>query len=109
MIVGSCRSSAIFPLRFGSQPAIGSSGIGSTCGTPYPLVVNWQELTPVGSNGFAGLIVPPFNDKLNRQSTFLRHESIFIDPEGNVFALTVTEAAPAPCSRTGFHINSISL
>ena len=67
-----------------------------------------QEYWPVGSYGLDALATPPFNAKPNRQFTFLRHGSSSL-PAGAMLALTTEEAAPTPCRRTGFHINSISL
>src|ERR1700732_2157263 len=44
----------------------------------------------------------------NRQSMFRRHGSRST-PAGLVLASTIVVAAPTPCSRTGFHMISISL
>src|SRR6266404_9741225 len=103
MSVGSCKSSARFPLSVGSQPTSGSRGIGST----WPCMVDEQENVLLGSNALLLLMKPPLSDRPKRQFTCLRHVSIF--PAGCVLAFSVTEAAPTPCKRTGFHINSISL
>ena len=53
-------------------------------------------------------MTPPFSARPNRQFTFLRQGSSS-KPAGLMFALTTVETAPTPCSRTGFHISSISL
>src|ERR1700731_5497384 len=102
----------MLPLRLGSHPAMGSRGSGSTCGTDRPALVpvvatKAQEFAPLGSNGLLGPMLPPFRERPNKQSTLWRQVSIL--PEGWVLALTLTEAAPTPCRRTGFHITSISL
>src|SRR5438105_1776601 len=48
----------------------------------------------------------PSKPSPNRQTTCLRQSSTL--RAGWVFALMTLEAAPTPCSRTGFHISSIS-
>src|SRR5260370_267364 len=101
--VGSTSSSARLPLRLKSQPETGSSGIPST----LRCIAAGQEYVPLGSYGLLAEIPPPFNASPKRQPTCLRHGSIL--PDGWVFALTVTDVAPTPCSRTGFHMTSISL
>src|SRR5437667_11735552 len=44
----------------------------------------------------------------NRQTT-CRRQGFNFSPAGWVFALIMLEAAPTPCSRTGFHMSKISL
>ncbi len=101
--MGSCKSSAKLPFWVASQPIMASRGSGST----WLYIVGEQVKVPFGSKGFWAPMKPPFNAKPKRQLTCRRQTSIL--PEGCVFALTFTEAAPTPCSRTGFHIRSISL
>ena len=50
----------------------------------------------------------PSTPKPNRQSTRVRQSVNLVAPAGWVLALMTLEAAPTPCSRTGFHISSIS-
>ncbi|VWC32008.1 hypothetical protein BCO37747_06908 [Burkholderia contaminans] len=64
-----------------------------------------DEIGFVGS--YVAEISPPSSDVPNRHAISLRHGSSL--PDGCVFALIVTDAAPTPCSRIGFHITSISL
>ncbi len=65
------------------------------------------SVDPVGSYGLvprdAGV---PLSARPNRQLTCARQGSSL--PAGWVLALMTLEAAPTPCSRTGFHISSIS-
>src|SRR6267142_2500434 len=100
--VGSCSCSARLPLNPASQPTVASSGKRSTCGLeavgvkafqPLPQPGSYPAGTPVGANP-------------NRQTA--RRRQSFRMPAGCVFASMMLEAAPTPCSRTGFHINNNS-
>src|SRR5258708_3371700 len=113
--LGSCNCSARLPLRLASQPIVASSGNRSTCGL---LAVGVKELqavplvlphvtAPVESKGLAAVVGEPLSDRPNRQTTFSRQMSSL--PAGWVFALMILEAAPTPCSRTGFHLINNSL
>jgi hypothetical protein len=59
------------------------------------------------SYGLLALIGWPLSARPNRQFTCRRQLSIL--PAGCASALIVTDAAPTPCRRTGFHINRFSL
>src|SRR6266480_6755356 len=98
--VGSCSCSARLPFRVASHPTVASSGKRSTCGLT---AVGWKSLQP--------RLVPqvslypsgtPVGASPNRQTTRSR-QSLRRAPEGCVFASMMVEAAPTPCSRTGFH------
>ncbi len=65
-------------------------------------------MSPVGEKLIAAVYGAPFGAKPNKQSTRRRQGSSAL-PAGWVLASIMVEAAPAPCSRTGFHIISISL
>src|SRR5256885_10359938 len=65
-----------------------------------------QEYVPLGSYSLPALIGWPFNARPKRQFTWRRHGSSL--PAGWAFASMITEDAPAPCRRTGFHISSNS-
>src|SRR6267143_3464563 len=101
---GSCNSSARLPLRLASQPTVASSGNRSTCG----LVAVAVKLDQPAPQALFHVVGEPSSPSPNRQSTFLRHALTLSSPAGWVFALRTLEAAPTPCSRTGFHISSIS-
>src|SRR6266481_3895810 len=101
--VGSCSCSARLPLSVASQPTVASSGKRSTCG-----------LEVVGAKSFQPLPQPglypsgtPVGASPNRQ-TARKRQSLSRAPEGCVFASMMLEAAPTPCSRTGFHISNNS-
>src|SRR5579871_1374064 len=100
--VGSCNSSARLPLRVASQPTVASRGKRSTWGL---LAVGLKSVQPLPQPALY-----PFGDPLgarpNKQSTLVRQT--FILPAGCVLALMMLDAAPTPCSRTGFHISNIS-
>src|SRR5467141_521209 len=100
---GSCNNSAMLPLRPASHPTVDSRGNRSTCGL---LAVAVKAVQPAPQ-----ALLHPFGVPLvaspNRQSTCTRHGSSL--PAGWVFALRMLEAAPTPCSRTGFHISNSSL
>src|SRR5882672_9825417 len=100
---GSCNSSARLPLRVASQPTVASSGSRSTCGF-VAVAVNPNQSVPAqfGLHEFG----EPSTPSPNRQTTRVRQS--FSLPAGWVFALMTLEAAPTPCSRTGFHISSSS-
>src|SRR5450631_2593436 len=100
---GSCSSSARLPLTEASQPTVASNGKRSTCGL-LAVALKPTQLDPAqpGSH-VAG---EPFRSSPNRQLTFARHVSIL--PAGCGLASMMLEAAPTPCSRTGFHISNIS-
>src|SRR6267143_2211315 len=105
---GSCNSSARLPLRLASQPTVASSGNRSTCGL-VAVGLKPNQRDPLGPAQSAVHVVgEPSSPSPNRQSTFLRHALTLSSPAGWVFALRTLEAAPTPCSRTGFHISSIS-
>src|SRR5258708_7072090 len=111
MSVGSCNSSARLPLVVASHPITASRGTGSTefcCGGAQVYVLDGSYT--VGEPPFAGIepISPPDKDKPKRQLIF-RREGSRMTRAGCVFALIVTEAAPTPCSRIGFHISNISV
>src|SRR6266576_5598078 len=99
---GSCNNSARLPFRPASHPTVASRGNRSICGL---LGVALKAIQPLPQ-----ALLHPFGEPLvpspNRQSTCVRHNSTL--PAGCVFALMMLEAAPTPCSRTGFHISSIS-
>src|SRR5882762_2141966 len=102
MSEGSCNNSARLPLRPASQPTVASRGNRSTCGLLAVALKAVQPFPQAGLQSFGEPLVP----SPNRQSTCVRHSSTL--PEGWAFALMMLEAAPTPCSRTGFHISSIS-
>src|SRR6266550_4980538 len=99
---GSCNCSARLPFIVVSQPTGASAGMRSTCGLVVVLNPN-QPLPQPGSQepGKPSSPIP------NRQTTRLR-QSFRRAPEGCVLASMMLEAAPTPCSRTGFHISNIS-
>src|SRR6267154_358464 len=99
---GSCNNSARLPLRPASQPTVASRGNRSICGLLAVALKAVQPLPQAGLQSFGEPLVP----SPNRQSTCVRHSSTL--PEGWAFAMMMLEAAPTPCSRTGFHISSIS-
>src|SRR2546423_4623975 len=99
---GSCSSSARLPLRLASQPTVASSGNRSTCGL-LGVALKPNQLAPHVRFHVVG---EPLTPSPNRQTTRVRQSSSL--PAGWVFALMTLEAAPTPCSRTGFHISSIS-
>src|SRR2546421_950031 len=100
---GSCNNSARLPLRPASHPTVASRGNRSICGL-VPVAMNWfQPLPQLGAQSFGEPLVP----SPNRQSTWVRHNSTL--PAGWAFPSMMLEAAPTPCSRTGFHISSSSL
>src|SRR6267378_2682608 len=103
MSEGSCNNSAMFPLSPASHPTVASRGNRSTCGL---LAVALKAVQPFPQAGLHPLGVPLVASP-NRQSTCTRHGSSL--PAGWVFALRMLEAAPTPCSRTGFHISNSSL
>src|SRR6267143_961364 len=99
---GSCNNSAMLPLRPASHPTVASRGNRSIWGL---LAVATKAVQPVAQ----ALLHPvgvPLVARPNRQSTCARHPSSL--PAGGVFALMMLEAAPTPCSRTGFHISNSS-
>src|SRR5437660_4176043 len=100
---GSCNNSARLPLRPASHPTVDSRGIRSICGL---LAVALKAVQPVAQAELHPFGVPLVASP-NRQSIWVRHNSTL--PAGWVFALMMLEAAPTPCSRTGFHISKISL
>src|SRR5436853_2534404 len=99
---GSCNSSARLPLRLASQPTVASSGNRSTCGLLGVALKPNQPLPHAPSH----VVGEPLRPSPNRHVTRWRQSSSL--PAGWVFALMTLEAAPTPCSRTGFHISSIS-
>src|SRR5207253_1784480 len=99
---GSCNSSARLPLRLASQPTVASSGNRSTCGLLGVALKPNQPLPHAPSH----VVGEPLTPSPNRHVTRWRQSSSL--PAGWVFALMTLEAAPTPCSRTGFHISSIS-
>src|ERR1035441_5667424 len=118
MSEGSCKSSPRLPFKVASQPMVPSRGNLSTCGE-----LGWarkvrafqpasgQLYTPAGSYGADPLDAEygtPCSVKPNRQLICRRQGSSSL-PAGVALALMMVEAAPAPCRRTGFHINNISL
>src|SRR5438105_11097364 len=103
--VGSFNCSARLPLRVASQPTVASSGKRSTenCMSAGHVYV------PDGSYALVSLIGVPLSARPKRQTTCRRHGSSLAIPAGWVPALMMLEAAPTPCSRTGFHISNSSL
>src|SRR3981189_1211770 len=99
---GSCTKSAMFPWSPASHPTVASRGNRSTCGL---LAVALKAVQPFPQAGLHPLGVPLVASP-NRQSTCTRHGSSL--PAGWVFALMMLEAAPTPCSRSGFHMIRIS-
>src|SRR6267142_3470169 len=99
---GSCNNSARLPFRPASHPTVASRGNRSTCGFLAAALKAFQPLPQAGLQSFGEPLVP----SPNRQSTWVRHNSTL--PAGWVFALMMLEAAPTPCSRTGFDIISTS-
>src|SRR6266478_7889073 len=100
---GSCNNSARLPFRPASQPTVASRGNRSICGLLAVALKAVQPLPQAGLQSFGEPLVP----SPNRQSTCVRHSSTL--PAGWAFALMMLEAAPTPCSRTGFHMINISL
>src|SRR6267142_3341596 len=99
---GSCNNSARLPFRPASHPTVASRGNRSTCGLVAVALNSVQPLPQPLLHPFGvPLVASP-----NRQSTLVRHVATL--PAGWGFALMTLEAVPTPCSRTGFHISSIS-
>src|SRR4029077_15591108 len=101
---GSCSSSAMLPFCVASQPTAASSGKRSTCGLLTVALKPNQPVPHEGSHVFG----EPSTPKPNRQTTRWRQLVSLVSPAGWVLALMTLEAAPTPCSRTGFHISNIS-
>ena len=99
---GSCNSSARLPLRPASQPTVASSGSRSICGF---LAVATKPNQPA-AQALLHVVGEPLRSRPNRQS--IRWRQVSSLPAGWAFALMRLEAAPTPCSRTGFHITNIS-
>src|SRR3984893_17142641 len=99
---GSCNSSARLPLSEASQPTVASNGIRSTCGL-LAVALKPTKPAPQVLSHVAG---EPLRPRPKRQLTRWRHTPSL--PAGWGFALMTLEAAPTPCSRTGFHLNTKS-
>src|ERR1700682_2060022 len=101
---GSCSSSAMLPFCVASQPTAASSGKRSTCGLK---ALALKPNNPVPHQPFH-VFGEPSTPNPNRQTTRRRQSFNLVAPEGWVLALMTLEAAPTPCSRTGFHISTNS-
>src|SRR5882724_9617595 len=100
--LGSCSISARLPFSVVSHPTVASVGSRSICGLMSVGEKAVQPVPQVKSPWFG----VPLAAIPNRHCTRARHPSIL--PAGCVFALMILEAAPTPCSRTGFHISNSS-